>query len=84
MYKSLIVILGLFAAMVQIPTFAQNSNNALAQSKTGNILNRIFDTGRNNYNRNDDYRKYNNDRQNQNQRKRNNRNQNRNRNRFSR
>lgn len=88
MYKSLIIILGLLAVMVQIPAFAQASNDILAKSKTENILNKIFDTNRNdynyNYNRNDDYRRYNNDRQNQNQRKRNNQNRNRNRSRNTR
>ena len=83
MYKTLIIVMSLFTIMAQVPLFAQNSNNSVGQSKTENILNRIFDKKRSNYKRNDNYRIYNNDSQyqnknknkNKNKRKKNNKNQ---------
>lgn len=86
MYKTLITVLSLFVIMVQMQLFAQNSDNSVARSKSENILNRIFDTKHNNYNRSDGYRKYKDDKQyqGQNQRKMYNKNQNRNRYRYKR
>ena len=83
MNKLLVAILCLLVFILQTPSFAQDlDNDKLSQSRTGKILNRIFNSNQNSYNGNGGNYRYNN-RQNQNTRRKTNRNRSRNNNRYN-
>ena len=83
MNKLLVAVLSLLVFTLQAPLFAQDlDDNKLSQSKTGRILNRIFNPNQNTYNGNGENYRYNN-RQNQSSRRRTNNNRNRTRSRYN-